>query len=99
MAGPPNNKLKREAIHGRAVMDKGIIYAPDFTLNAGGVINCYSEVKGLSAEWAIGKAEEIYGTIHSIVSRSKSEGIPTYQIANRMAEERITAIGNVKLPL
>lgn len=99
IAGAANNQLKMEDIHGHSVMDKGIIYAPDFAINAGGVINCYSEVKGLSAEWAMGKAEDIYGTIHSIVSRSKSEGIPTYQIANRMAEERITAIGNVKLPL
>jgi leucine dehydrogenase len=68
-------------------------------LNAGGVINCYSEVKGLSAEWAMGKAEDIYGTIASIISRSKEENVPTYQIANKLAEERIKAIGNVKLPL
>lgn len=99
IAGAANNQLKMEDVHGRAVMEKGMIYAPDFALNAGGVINCYSEVKGLSSEWAMGKAEEIYTTIHNIVKRSKAENIPTYQIANTMAEERIESIGKVKLPL
>ena len=99
IAGAANNQLQIEDIHGRHVMEKGMIYAPDFALNAGGVINCYSEVKGLSAEWAMAKAEEIYNTIGNIVKRSKTENIPTYQIANKMAEERIEAVGKVKLPL
>lgn len=99
IAGASNNQLRVEEIHGRQVMEKGIIYAPDFALNAGGVINCYSEVKGLSSRWAMSKSEEIYQTITDIVKRSKSENIPTYQIANKMAEERIEAIGKVKLPL
>ena len=99
IAGAANNQLQQEDIHGKLVMEKGIIYAPDFALNAGGVINCYSEVKGFSSEWAMGKAEEIYTTIGNIVKRSKSENIPTYQIANKMAEERIESIGKVKLPL
>lgn len=99
IAGAANNQLAVEAVHGVKVMEKGIIYAPDYALNAGGVINCYSEVKGLSAEWALDKANDIYSTISNIVKRSKSENIPTYQIANKMAEERIAAIGKVKLPL
>lgn len=99
IAGAANNQLQNETIHGKAVMQRGMIYAPDFALNAGGVINCYSEVKGLSSEWAMGKAEEIYGTIVNIVKRSKAENVPTYQIANKMAEERIASIGKVKLPL
>jgi len=98
IAGAANNQLKVEAIHGQAVMDRGIIYAPDFALNAGGVINCYSEVAGLSPEWALRKADDIYSTISTIVRRSKEEQIPTYQIANRMAEERIEKVGKVKLP-
>lgn len=99
IAGAANNQLKLEDIHGKAVMDKGIIYAPDFALNAGGVINCYSEVSGASSAWAMSKADEIYTTIEQIVKRSKNENVPTYQIANKMAEERIKAIGNVKLPM
>ena len=99
IAGAANNQLQQEDIHGKIVMEKGMIYAPDFALNAGGVINCYSEVKGLSSEWAMSKAEEIYTTIHNIVKRSKDENVPTYKIANKMAEERISAMGKVKLPL
>ncbi len=99
IVGAANNQLKQEDIHGQAVMNRGIIYAPDFALNAGGVINCYSEVKGYNSEWAMKKAEEIYQTIGNIVIRSKAENVPAYKIANKMAEERIEAIGKVKLPL
>ena len=99
IAGAANNQLQNEEIHGKIVMEKGVIYAPDFALNAGGVINCYSEVKGLSSEWAMDKAEAINTTIHNIITRSASENVPTYKIANIMAEERIESIGKVKLPL
>jgi len=93
IAGAANNQLRNESIHGKAVTDKGIIYAPDYAINAGGVINCFSEVHGLSSEWAHTKAEEIYQTIFNIISRSQKEKLPTYQIANAIAEERIKAIG------
>lgn len=99
IAGAANNQLANESVHGVKVMEKGIIYAPDFALNAGGVINCYSEVKHLPSSWALNKAEDIYNTISDIVKRSASEHIPTYLIANKMAEERIESIGKVKLPL
>lgn len=98
ISGAANNQLKSEAVHGQMVMDKGIIYAPDFALNAGGVINCYSEVADLSPEWALSKADDIYTTIAEIVKRSRSGNVPTYQIANKMAEERIEKVGKVKLP-
>jgi leucine dehydrogenase len=99
IAGAANNQLKDEEIHGKAVMQKDILYAPDFALNAGGVINCYSEVKGLSSSWAMNKAEEIYATIENIITRSQKESTPAFRIANKMAEERIESIGKVKLPL
>jgi len=97
IAGAANNQLAIEQKHGLEVMNRGIIYAPDYTINAGGVINCFSEVEGLSSEWAHTKAEEIYTTILNIVHRSKEANIPTYQIANKMAEERIAAVGIVKI--
>lgn len=99
ISGAANNQLANENVHGVEVMKKGMIYVPDFMLNAGGVINCYAEVKGLSAEWAMSKAEDIYNTTLDILNRSKSDNIPTYKIANQMAEERIEAIGKVKLPM
>lgn len=99
IAGAANNQLADETIHGEIVKEKGMIYVPDFMLNAGGVINCYAEVKGLSAEWAMSKAEDIYTTTLDIIKRSKDNNEPTYKIANQMAEERIEAIGKVKLPM
>lgn len=99
IAGAANNQLANENIHGQAVLDKGIIYAPDFALNAGGVINCYAEVTGQSSAWAMTKAEEIYNTIYRIIDRAQQETTPAYAIANKIAEERIASIGNVKLPL
>lgn len=99
IAGAANNQLKDEIIHGEEVMKKRIIYAPDYAINAGGVINCFSEVKGLTSEWAQQKAAEIYTTIYDIVKRSREELIPTYQIANLMAEERIKAKRIVALPI
>lgn len=99
IAGSANNQLENEQVHGKIVMEKGIIYAPDYAINSGGVINCYSEVKDLSLTWSMNKAEEIYATVENIVNRSKTDNIPTYQIANKMAEERIASVGNVKLPM
>lgn len=99
VAGAANNQLAQERVHGQAILDKGIIYAPDFALNAGGVINCYAEVANQSSAWAMDKAAGIYDTILNIITRSADENIPSYIIANKMAEERIAAIGNVKLPL
>jgi leucine dehydrogenase len=96
IAGAANNQLKQEDVHGKIVMEKGLIYAPDFMLNAGGVINCYAEVADLTAAWAMAKAEDIYNTTANILKRSKENNIPTYAIANRMAEERIEAIAKIK---
>ena len=99
IAGAANNQLADEGIHGKIVLEKGMIYAPDYTLNAGGVINCYAEVAGKSSKWAMDKAAGIYDTILNIIERSAKENIPSFSIANKMAEERIESIGNVKLPL
>lgn len=99
IAGAANNQLQDEKIHGELVKSRGMIYVPDYMLNAGGVINCYAEVKGLSSEWAMNKAEEIYNTTLNIIDRSNSTNEPTYKIANQMAEERIASIGQVKLPM
>jgi len=92
VAGAANNQLKDEDIHGRALLDKEILYAPDFAVNAGGVINCFSEVEGLSSEWALQKAQDIYHTIYDIVQRSQNEKIPAHLIAMKMAEEKINAV-------
>jgi len=97
IAGAANNQLADETKHGKALMEKGILYAPDFAINAGGVINCFSELSGHSLEWSKQKAEEIYQTVAEILSRSASTGIPSYRVANQMAEERIQEKGSLNV--
>jgi leucine dehydrogenase len=96
IAGAANNQLKEEKKHGEAVLKKGIVYAPDYAINAGGLINVYTEVKSLTSEWAMQNAENIYNTIGQIIKESKETNTPTYLIANKIAERRIESIGKVK---
>lgn len=96
VAGAANNQLKEEKTHGEAVLKQGLIYAPDYAINAGGLINCYTEVKGLSPDWAMTNAEDIYSTIYNIIAESKETNTPTYLVANKMAERRIEAMGKIK---
>jgi leucine dehydrogenase len=97
IAGAANNQLADEKIHGEAVMKKGILYAPDFLINAGGLINVYSELEGYNRERSMSRAEKIYDTTLEIFKLSKEKNIPTYQAANMLAEQRISAIGKVKI--
>jgi leucine dehydrogenase len=99
IAGAANNQLEDEKIHGEKVMEMGIIYAPDYLINAGGVINCYTEVQGLEQDYAIALTENIYNTTLEVIKRSKTENIPTYLIANQMAEERIARIAKLNSSL
>ena len=95
IAGAANNQLADERKHGEAVLAKSIVYAPDYVINAGGLINCYSELEGYNRDRAMAGAEEIYRTTLDIFAISDAENIPTYLAANRKAERRIEAIANV----
>ena len=97
ICGAANNQLADEKIHGEAVMKKGIVYAPDFVVNAGGIINVYYELEGYVRERAMKHAEGIYNTTYNILQIAKSENIPTFAAANRIAENRIAAIGKIKM--
>ncbi|HLG04091.1 MAG TPA: Glu/Leu/Phe/Val dehydrogenase [Bacteroidia bacterium] len=96
ICGAANNQLADETRHGKIVMEKGIHYAPDYVVNAGGLINVYSEVAKYGREYALEQAENIYVTTAGIFAMSKKEHIPTYMAANRMAEERIAAIAHIR---
>lgn len=91
IAGSANNQLK-ESIHGQILHEKGIVYAPDYVINAGGVINVADELYGYNRERAMKKVESIYDSLMKIFSISKKENIPTYLAANRLAEERIARV-------
>ena len=90
ISGGANNQLLEER-HGDILTEKGILYAPDYVANAGGVINVYGEVSGWDAQRALDKADDIYDTVLKVFEISKREGIPTYKAADRLAEQRLAA--------
>jgi len=92
VAGAANNVLLEER-HGDALEEKGILYAPDYVANAGGVINVYSELAGWTSARAFRKADEIYDTVLKVFSIAKKDKVPTYQAADRLAEQRIRMVG------
>ncbi|MDN4074684.1 branched-chain amino acid dehydrogenase [Fictibacillus terranigra] len=93
IAGAANNQL-RETRHGDAIHEMGIVYAPDYVINAGGVINVADELNGYNHDRAMKKVETIYDNIAKVIEISKRDGIPTYLAADRLAEERIERIRN-----
>ncbi|MDC0337960.1 leucine dehydrogenase [Flavobacteriales bacterium] len=92
IAGAANNQLANESVHGKKVIEMGMIYAPDYLINAGGVMNCAGEVYNIDNDRVMSMAENIYNTTLAIIKKSRAEGIPSYLAANRMAEERIASL-------
>ncbi|MEO8588069.1 MAG: Glu/Leu/Phe/Val dehydrogenase dimerization domain-containing protein [Flavobacteriales bacterium] len=92
IAGAANNQLADEVVHGKAVMAKGILYAPDFLINAGGIINCSWELRGYNRKAALHQTEGIFDTALRIFKTSAELGIPTYLAANQAAEQRVSSI-------
>ena len=95
VAGAANNQLAIEEKHGNMLLQRGIIYAPDFLINAGGLINCYSELEGYNRERALEQAEHIYDTTLTLLNESQDANRPSYIIANEMAEKRIQKISEI----
>lgn len=93
VAGSANNQLKEER-HGDELEARGIVYAPDFVINSGGVINVADELYGYNNERAMKRVETIYDSITRIFEIAKRDGIPSYIAAERMAEERIERVRN-----
>ena len=96
VAGGANNILKDELRHGELLMKKNILYAPDYAINAGGLINVSNELEGYNKERAFKQAEGIYDTLLSIFERSSEEGIPTNVASNRIAKDRISKISDLR---
>jgi leucine dehydrogenase len=94
VAGSANNQLSRSRAHGSALQERGILYAPDYVINAGGLISVYGELKGWSTEQAREKAGHIYDTLLHVFELAKSEGLPTGDAADRVAEARLRAAKN-----
>ncbi len=96
IAGSANNQLADETLHGKMLLEKGILYAPDYLINAGGLINCYSEIAGYSKKRTMQLAENIYEATRIVLKKSKTENIPTIEAANFIAEKRISDIRKIK---
>ena len=89
IAGAANNQLEDENIHGDMVKAKGIYYAPDFLINAGGLINVYSEYNGYVREIAMAQTENIYNTVLDIYTKSENDNMNTQLAAIKLAEKRV----------
>jgi len=96
VAGSANNQLEL-AEHGEALADAGILYAPDYVINAGGLINVADELQGYNPERAKARIQSIYRTLREIFHIARDRHISTAAAADAFAEERVGKIGRVRL--
>ena len=90
VAGGANNQLAEDR-HGRSLQERGILYAPDYVINAGGIINISCELDGYDRDRALARTGRIYDTLAGIFTRADRERLPTNAIADRIAAERLAA--------
>jgi leucine dehydrogenase len=90
VAGAANNQ-RLEDLSGTRLWERGILYAPDYAINAGGLMNIAQELRGYDREAASASAKGIHDTIAVIITRARQEDIPTHIVARRMAEEALAA--------
>jgi leucine dehydrogenase len=96
VAGAANNQLERPE-HGDALADAGILYAPDFVINSGGLMNVADELIGYDRERAMKKVEGIYRTLREVFQRARLERITPVEAATQLAEDRIRSVSRVRL--
>ncbi len=90
VAGCANNQLA-DSSYGERLMEREILYVPDYVINAGGVINVYEELQGYNEANAVKKAAAIYDSVQRIIEIAVRDQISTSRAADRLAEERINA--------
>jgi valine dehydrogenase (NAD+) len=95
VVGSANNQLAEDADAGR-LADRGILYAPDFVVNAGGLINVYEELRGYSRTRALHRVDAIHDATLRVLSTAREEGIDPDQAARRVAERRMKDIGDLR---
>lgn len=89
IAGAANNQLADENVHGARLQERGILYAPDFLINAGGIINVYAELEHYGKAEIMSKTENIYNTTLEIIDYAVKNGITTHKAALTIAQNRI----------
>jgi valine dehydrogenase (NAD+) len=95
ICGGANNQLAHPGVE-KTLADLGIVYAPDYLVNSGGVIQVADELHGFSFERAKARAAQILGTTRKILALADSEGVPPAVAADRLAERRISEIGRLR---
>jgi valine dehydrogenase (NAD+) len=95
VCGGANNQLAHAGVE-KVLADRGVLYAPDFCVNSGGVIQVADEIEGFVFERAKVKAAAIFDTTRRVFQIADSEGIPPELAAERLAERRMTEVGRLR---
>jgi len=96
VAGAANNQLESEKTDGKQLQEKGILYAPDFIINAGGLINVANELEGYNQERALKQATAVYDILKRVLQRGTGDNIPAHRAANNLAMDRIESLGRIR---
>ena len=102
IAGGANNQLATPEV-GRALFERGMLYAPDYVINGGGIINVAAEIAALEAgtsfdaAWVAAKLDRLTQSLDEVLARSIAERRPTHEVANEMAKARIAAAARARL--
>jgi leucine dehydrogenase len=101
IAGGANNQLAEPDV-GRALFERGILYAPDYVINGGGIINVAGEIRAIDRgeafdpAWVAAKLDRLMLTLDEVMDRSLAEKRPTHEVANEMAKARISQAAEQK---
>jgi leucine dehydrogenase len=96
IAGAANNQLEDDKTASPILQERGILYAPDYVINSGGLINVANELEGYNRERALQQAENIYSILTRVFENAATQKIPTFKAADNLAQERIQSISHIK---
>ncbi|MFZ4863927.1 Glu/Leu/Phe/Val family dehydrogenase [Sphingobacterium sp. Mn56C] len=96
IAGSANNQLKEEEKTIHLLKEHNILYTPDFLINSGALISCYSELEGYGNDRTESLVRNIYSATRHVLQKSKEENITTYDAARQLAEKRILDMAKIK---
>jgi valine dehydrogenase (NAD+) len=95
VAGGANNQLAHPGIE-KLLVERGILYVPDYVVNSGGVIQVADEINGFNFDRAKGRAEKIFDTTRQILQLAAAEDVPPAVAADRLAERRMAEVGRLR---
>ena len=95
VCGAANNQLAHEGIE-KTLADRGVLYAPDYVVNAGGLIQVADELEGFSFDRAKHRAEKIFDTTAEVFAHATADGVPPAVAADRLAERRMQEVGRLR---